>query len=116
MCLLQANKKECLHCGEGHADYCEKCYQDLISKNAELQSNYIESVKKEIHINKVIDIKNNYIKDLEYIRDCYYREIAEREKNKKIFRLDKPDEPVSDSKKMEVIINEMKRVHREKEV
>ena len=39
MCLLQINKKECLHCGKGTADYCEKCYQDLISKNAKLQFN-----------------------------------------------------------------------------
>ena len=114
MCLVQINKKECLHCGKGYPDYCEKCYQDLISKNAKLQSNYKESVKREIHIKKVIERNNRYIKDLEYIKDCYYKEIAEREKNKKIFRLDKPDKPVSESEKMEVIINEMKRVHREK--
>lgn len=38
MCLLQTNKKECLHCnGTESACYCEKCYQDLISKNATLQ-------------------------------------------------------------------------------
>lgn len=66
MCLLQINKKDCLHCGEGHADYCEKCYQDLIGKNAVLQFQYnllkddfrevvqgkfnkaIEEVKKEV--------------------------------------------------------------------
>lgn len=37
MCLFQINKKECLHCGKGTADYCEKCYQDLISENIKLQ-------------------------------------------------------------------------------
>lgn len=38
MCLLQINKKNCLHCGHGFANYCEKCYQDLISENAKLQA------------------------------------------------------------------------------
>ena len=120
MSLLQINKKDCLHCGgTSSASYCEKCYQDLISKNMQLQTNYMrlerEQAIKEIHINKAIERKDLYIRDLEYIKDCYYKEIAEREKNKKIFRLDKPDKPVSESEKMEVIINEIKRLHREKE-
>ena len=33
--MEQANK--CLHCGNDTPLYCEKCYQELISKNAELQ-------------------------------------------------------------------------------
>lgn len=27
----------CLHCGNGEAAYCEKCYQELISLNMKLQ-------------------------------------------------------------------------------
>ena len=27
------DKSKCLHCGEGEAFYCEKCYQDLIGEN-----------------------------------------------------------------------------------
>ena len=83
----------------------------------QLQIDYLRlergQAQKEIQINKVIERKDSYIRDLEYIRDCYYKEIVEREKSKKIFRLDKPDKPVSASEKMEVIINEMKRIHRE---
>ena len=30
--------KKCLHCGNDTPLYCETCYQELISKNAELQS------------------------------------------------------------------------------
>lgn len=120
MSLLQIIKKDCLHCGKGHADYCEKCFQDLISKNMQMQTDYLRLERQEQQkinaINRVIELKNSYIRDLEYIKDCYYKEIAEREKSKKIFRLDKPDKPVSESEKMEAIINEMKRVHREKEV
>lgn len=111
MCLLQINKKECLHCGKGHADYCEKCYQDLIGENAVLQLEKELRNKKTDALKGIINQKDHYIKDLEYIRDCYYKEIAEREKSKKIFRLDKPDKPVSASEKMEVIINEIKNNH-----
>lgn len=35
--ILKANKKTCLHCGKNDANYCEDCYQELISKNAKLQ-------------------------------------------------------------------------------
>lgn len=76
------NKKDCLHCGNETADYCEKCYQDLISENARLQ--WVETHnKKEFErlINKLrkdIDEQEEYIKDLEHIRDCYYNEIAAR--------------------------------------
>lgn len=112
MCLLQINKKKCLHCGgTGPANYCEKCYQELIAKNSQLQLNCIRQKEKIEEIDrtatKVIGIKNNYIKDLEYIRDCYYKEIAEREKSKKIFRLDKLDKPVTESEKMATILNEI---------
>lgn len=29
--------ENCLHCGKGQAKYCEKCYQDLITENTNLQ-------------------------------------------------------------------------------
>lgn len=42
MSVVQINREkdlnnECLHCGKGRADYCEKCYQELIGQNAMLQ-------------------------------------------------------------------------------
>ena len=50
--LLQHMKQftgdECLHCGKDTPLYCEKCYQDLISKNAELQLE-IEELRKEVN-------------------------------------------------------------------
>lgn len=38
MCLLQINKKDCLHCENETASYCESCYQEVITKNLKLQS------------------------------------------------------------------------------
>lgn len=38
----------CLHCGNDTPLYCEKCYQELISKNAELQLEN-EKLKTRIH-------------------------------------------------------------------
>ena len=38
----------CLHCSENTPLYCEKCYQELISKNAELQLEN-EKIKTRIH-------------------------------------------------------------------
>lgn len=102
MCLLQINKKDCLHCGKGHADYCEKCYQDLIGENAVLQ---LEKSLKDQKINALrgtIEQIKKYIIDLEYIRDCYYKEI----KNRKIFKLD-TEKKASECEKMSVINNEI---------
>ena len=59
MCLLQINKenKECLHCGKGAAVYCEKCYQDLISENAKLQSKWVYWMDR---TNELMKNKNVY--------------------------------------------------------
>ena len=48
MCLLSATKKNCLHCGKHFADYCEKCYQDLISENMELRIHKVECYENHI--------------------------------------------------------------------
>lgn len=48
--IIKVNGKTCLHCGKNDADYCESCYQDLISENARLQA--------EIHLKKVETYKN----------------------------------------------------------
>ena len=48
----------CLHCGENKADYCEKCYQDLLSKNIKLQREvhtYQEAVKEIDEKIRIID-------------------------------------------------------------
>ena len=37
----------CLHCDKEEANYCETCYQDLISKNAKLQKEIDMESKKE---------------------------------------------------------------------
>lgn len=34
---IELENKKCLHCGNDTPLYCENCYQELISKNAELQ-------------------------------------------------------------------------------
>lgn len=36
--LNGTKKNTCLHCGTGEAAYCEKCYQELISRNMKLQT------------------------------------------------------------------------------
>lgn len=87
------NKGKCLHCGKGSADYCEKCYQDLISENLRLQllkngyEQELKNIKKQA--DNIIGMKNTYIAELEHIRDCYYLEKARREEQKKMFRKDK---------------------------
>lgn len=50
MCLLQINKKDCLHCGKGTASYCESCYQELIGINAKLQKE-VKDLKEQLHKN-----------------------------------------------------------------
>lgn len=50
MCLLQINKKDCLHCGKGTASYCEGCFQKLIGINAKLQKE-VKDLKKQLHKN-----------------------------------------------------------------
>lgn len=34
----ELNSKKCLHCGENEPNYCENCYQELITENAKLQA------------------------------------------------------------------------------
>lgn len=81
--ILRKNHS-CLHCGKGTGDYCESCYQDLIAKNMKWQTDYLrlerEMTIKENQINKMIERKNEYIRDLEHIRDCYYKEQELKEK------------------------------------
>lgn len=103
MCLLQINKKECLHCGGTDvAAYCEKCYQDLISENMKKQ-NEIKLIQCRVAtLENLLGQRKKYINDLEYIRDCYYREIQER----KIFKSDYKRD-VSESTKNAVIYNEI---------
>lgn len=45
---LNLKYKKCLHCGNDTPLYCEKCYQELISKNAELQLEN-EELRKEVN-------------------------------------------------------------------
>ena len=46
-----------------------------------------EGLKKSLK--SVIESQNRYIKDLEHIRDCYFKEIEQRKENEKIFKKDK---------------------------
>ena len=69
------NKKDCLHCGNETADYCETCYQKLISENARLGLDIVKIKKAWDEWKRE---QEEYIKDLEHIRDCYYNEIAAR--------------------------------------
>lgn len=105
MCLFQINRKnnnECLHCGKGHADYCEKCYQELIGKNSVLQLEKDMINKRVKALKGALDLRNKYIIDLEYIRDCYYKEIEYR----KIFKTDTEKKP-SNNVKTWVVNNEI---------
>ena len=43
----------CLHCGNDTPLYCEKCQQELISKNTELQMRY-EKINKFLHSNSFV--------------------------------------------------------------
>ena len=43
----------CLHCGNDTPLYCEKCQQELITKNAELQMRY-EKIDKFLHSNSCV--------------------------------------------------------------
>lgn len=54
----------CLHCNENTPLYCEKCYQELISKNAELQleNEELKNNKKVVaNINIALDDMKEYI-------------------------------------------------------
>ena len=56
--------KKCLHCGNDTPLYCEKCYQELISKNAELQleNEELKNNKKVVaNINIALDDMKEYI-------------------------------------------------------
>ena len=35
--LIEKEDNNCLHCGKNSKEYCESCYQELISENAKLQ-------------------------------------------------------------------------------
>lgn len=67
MCLLQINKKECLHCGKHPVNYCEECFQELITeitdlklRNQSLKDSYIKSINKNIDLNDEINrLKKN---------------------------------------------------------
>lgn len=48
-----ANKRVCLHCGKEQPDYCESCYQDLISKNINMQVKLDLGMKLMDNIGKV---------------------------------------------------------------
>ena len=66
----------CLHCDKEEANYCETCYQDLISKNAKLQKEIDMESKKE-------NVDNEYEKmiiDIYRIVDLR-KEIFESEEN-----------------------------------
>ncbi len=48
--------ENCLHCGKGQAKYCEKCYQDLITENTNLQID-----RNKLFEYKYYDEQNNLI-------------------------------------------------------
>ena len=48
--------EKCLHCGKGQAKYCEKCYQDLITENTNLQID-----RNKLFEYKYYDEQNNLI-------------------------------------------------------
>ncbi len=79
MCLVQVNKKDCLHCGgTGTGDYCEVCYSNLVAKNTQLQ---IEKKELEDAIKSfeyVREEQKKYIKNLETIRECYLHDRGEK--------------------------------------
>lgn len=60
----------CLHCENDTPLYCEKCYQELIGKNAELQTvlqnriNYTKLLEKDLFENS-----SNYVVPKQVIRD-----------------------------------------------
>lgn len=93
MWLVFTYKHKCLHCGNGTAKYCEECYQDLIAKNAKLQFERDMAIKYNRALEQQKALKQKYIEDLEHIRNCYYKELAERIEEKKIFKTNnKPKE------------------------
>jgi hypothetical protein len=56
--------KMCLKCNSGFASYCEDCFQELIGTNAKLQYK-LDSIKKIIENNSVIEAHNRIIRILE---------------------------------------------------
>lgn len=91
MCMFQINNKNesCVKCGMEPAKYCETCHQRVISQNARLQFENGENEHKLKVTWKLIEQKDRYISDLEYIRNCYYKEKERKEQESKIFRKDK---------------------------
>lgn len=65
--------KKCLHCGKEMALYCEKCHQELITKNAELQLEN-EELQEEIMENdlKVIGAEEYTEASMREIIENYY--------------------------------------------
>ena len=53
-CKWFVDTDECLHCGTGKPDYCEKCYQKLIFDNMKLQIQ-IDKMVSFIQINELDD-------------------------------------------------------------
>lgn len=66
----------CLHCDKEEANYCETCYQDLISKNAKLQKEN-EILKCSIAVaNKLEErIKENFIPKTDDTQDIVKRKL-----------------------------------------
>lgn len=66
----------CLHCDKEEANYCETCYQDLISENAKLQKEN-EILKCSIAVaNKLEErIKENFIPKTDDTQDIVKRKL-----------------------------------------
>ena len=60
--------KKCLHCGENTPLYCENCYQELITKNGELQLKYEVFIETNYIPKTVI---RDRITDLEEVKSKY---------------------------------------------
>lgn len=61
---IELENKKCLHCGNDTPSYCEKCQQELITKNAELQleNEELKNNKKVVaNINIALDDMKEYI-------------------------------------------------------
>lgn len=53
-------KRECLHCGNDKASYCEKCYQNLITKNLEHQFEIGVDLNLSSEIKELEELKIKY--------------------------------------------------------
>jgi hypothetical protein len=57
------NESNCLHCGEGKPNYCEKCYQELVAENIKLRTQLDKLCTDMALLSVIKEVNNNESND-----------------------------------------------------